>query len=301
MDKHIGSYPSVHNIGHKNISNLFDGEVIVEEKIDGSQLSFGVLNGELVCRSKGAELIVDAPERMFERAIDSIKSIKEQLYDGWIYCGEYLQKPKHNTLCYGRVPRLNIIVFDILRGVEDYLSPNEKKIESERLGLECVPLLDQGTITDLEVIKAFLERMSVLGGSKIEGVVIKNYSLFTPDKKIMIGKYVSDDFKEIHQGEWRKSNPVTSDVITSLIERYRTPARWQKAVNHLRDSGLLEGTPRDIGKLIIEIPDDVRLEYEDEIKEALFIYAWAKIRRGITAGMPEWYKEQLAQKAFEDG
>lgn len=37
------SYPAVFNLGHKAIESLLtSGPVIVEEKIDGSQFSFGV-------------------------------------------------------------------------------------------------------------------------------------------------------------------------------------------------------------------------------------------------------------------
>ena len=55
----INSYPSVMQIGHKMIADIFSGEVIVEEKIDGSQFSFGVINGELTCRSKGKQQILE--------------------------------------------------------------------------------------------------------------------------------------------------------------------------------------------------------------------------------------------------
>jgi ATP-dependent RNA circularization protein (DNA/RNA ligase family) len=38
----ILSYPSIYALGHRAIRELFDGPVVVEEKIDGSQFSFGV-------------------------------------------------------------------------------------------------------------------------------------------------------------------------------------------------------------------------------------------------------------------
>jgi hypothetical protein len=296
---HIYAYPSVYAIGHKAIEGIFNDDVIVEEKIDGSQFSFGVLDGNLVCRSKGAELIVDAPEKMFTKAIETAKRLSATLRPEWIYRAEFLAKPKHNTLAYNRTPKDNLIIFDICPGLESYLSPEEKRQEAERLGLECVSLLFVGKVESIIQFRAFLELASVLGGNKIEGVVIKNYSSFTKDKTIAIGKFVSETFKEIHGGKWRKENPTSTDIITELIIRYRTPARWQKAVNHLREAGTLLGSPQDIGALIREVPDDVKKECEEEIKQALFDYAWSKIRRGITAGLPEWYKDELAKSAFE--
>jgi hypothetical protein len=130
-------------------------------------------------------------------------------------------------------------------------------------------------------------------------VVVKNYHLFTVEKKVAMGKFVSEKYKEVQGGEWRKDNPTKQDIIDRLIGQYRTHARWQKAVQHLRESGILEGSPRDIGNLIKEVPQDVLKECEDEIKNALFAHFWPNIRRGVTAGLPEWYKEQLLEEAFK--
>jgi len=84
-------------------------------------------------------------------------------------------------------------------------------------------------------------------------------------------------------------------IIDSLINRYRTDPRWEKAVQHLEEDGELTGTPADIGKLIREVPADIRRECEEEIKQILFDWAWSKIARGVTAGLPEWYKQRITE------
>lgn len=38
----------------------------------------------------------------------------------------------------------------------------------------------------------------------------------------------------------------------------------------------------------------------NEIKEKLFKYAWPRIQRGITAGIPAWYKDEILLKAQFD-
>lgn len=294
----IESYPSIYNIGHRAIEDLLRDPVVVEEKVDGSQFSFGMKNGELHCRSKGKQLVIDAPEKMFEKAVATAKALTDKLNDGWTYRGEYLQSPKHNTLAYSRVPSQHIILFDIQEGPEYYLSPAEKAVEAARLGLEIVPVMYEGMLESFDSFRDLLERESVLGGVKIEGVVVKNYARFTEDKKAMMGKFVSEAFKETHRGEWKRTNPATGDIVQSLIESYRTVPRYYKAVQHLRERGELTGTPKDIGALLKEIGTDVHRECQDEIKERLFAYAWPKIQRGITAGLPQWYKEELAKQAF---
>ncbi len=292
----INSYPNVLAIGHRMIKDIFSGEVLIEEKVDGSQFSFGIIDGELMCRSKGRQQILDAPDSLFEKAVEIIRGL--DCHPGWFYRGEYLAKPKHNALAYSRIPEKNIILFDIQTGIETYMTPEEKKAEAERIGLECVPVMFQGMVTDFEMFKGFLDRESILGGVKVEGVVVKNYNLFTQEKKVAMGKYVSENFKETHSEEWRKANPGKSDLIGLLIERYKTTARWAKAVQHLREVGKIVGVPQDIGLLIKEVPADVRKECEDEIKESLFKHFWPHIQRGITKGLPEWYKDELAKTSF---
>jgi hypothetical protein len=299
---HIGSYPSIFNFGHRAISNLLDGPVIVEEKVDGSQFSMGVINGELSCRSKGADLHIDAPEKMFTLAIETAKELAGQLHPGWIYRGEYLMKPKHNTLAYERTPQKHIILYDINPGAESYLSPEEQEEEAARLGLERVPTLYVGKVSGSDQFRDLLETTSILGGQKIEGVVVKPLARdqFGQDKKLLIGKYVSEGFKEKNNVEFRKSNPTRGDVIQDLIITYKSPARWQKAVQHLREAGKLENSPRDIGTLIKEVQADVLKEEQDAIRDRLFKYAWPQIQRAIVGGLPEWWKNELLESQFKE-
>ncbi len=295
---HISSYPTVFNIGHRAIANLFDGTVTVEEKVDGSSISWQVVDEELSIRSKGADIYLEAPNSMFKLAVLAIKERKNLLWPGWIYRGEFLKTPKHNTLKYERVPKGNIILFDVEILEQAYLDYEEMWGEAKRVELECVPLLYEGVVTGVDQLMQFLECDSILGGTKIEGVVVKNYQQFTMEKKIAIGKFVSEKFKEVHGGEWRKANPTRQDIVDSLITKYKSEARWDKSIQHLRDAGTLEGSPRDIGPLIREIPEDVLKECRDEIADALFTYFWQQIRRGITGGFPDYYKKKLAEDAF---
>lgn len=296
------SYPSVYAIGHRYLQDLLLDSVLVEEKVDGSQFSFGKFQGEdgefLRCRSKGCQLNVDAPEKMFAEAVTTSKELFPLLKTGWTYRAEYLKIPKHNTLAYERIPFKHLILFDINPSEECYLSYEEKKEEAERLGLEIVPILHYGKVESLEHFHSFLERQSCLGGQKIEGVVIKNYNRFGLDKKVLMGKYVSEAFKEVHAGDWKERNPGQGDILQKLVHKYKTPARWAKAVQHLKEVGKIEDSPRDIGLIIREVPNDVKAECEAEIKADLMAWAWPHIQRGLTGGVAEWYKEELLKKQF---
>lgn len=301
----ISSYPSIYNLGHAAVATLLHEPVIVEEKIDGSQISFwkNPEDGELQIRSKGAVISTVAPEGMFKKAVEIIKSL--DLVSGITWRGEFLAKPKHNVLAYNRVPNNHIIIFDIETGEQNFLPPVQKEELAKSIGLETVPQLFLGRVENPEQIRAFLERESVLGGQKIEGMVIKPqfYNLFGRDKKVLMAKFVSEAFKETHASDWKKEHGPKSpnDILREIAVSYASPARWQKALIHLREEGKITDSPRDIGELMAAVPPDVLKECEDEIKAVLWKWAWPNIRRSLTRGLPEWYKDLLLKKQFEPG
>jgi hypothetical protein len=69
----------------------------------------------------------------------------------------------------------------------------------------------------------------------------------------------------------------------------------------MAEDGRLEHAPKDIGALIKMVGDDVYEEGREEIAALLFRHFWPDIRRGLTRGLPGWYKEQLAAAAFGEG
>lgn len=292
------SYPKIWNMGHRMIKDLFLDSVIIEEKVDGSQFSFGIFNGEIKVRSKGADIYMDAPPTMFKAACETVAFLAPMLHEGWTYRAEYLSRPKHNVLAYDRVPNANLIIFDIAVGSEDYLSRHDKEQEAARLKLEVVPVLFAGKLVGFEQFMHLLNTTSILGGQKIEGVVIKNYGRFGIDGKPLMAKHVSEDFKEVHKGEWKSANPTNKDILVALTAALRTPARFAKAVQHLTEAGVLTDSPKDIGPLIKELQTDIEGEMKQEVMEKLYAWAWPHIRRGIVSGFPEWYKQQLLAKQF---
>lgn len=292
------SYCKIWNVGSSELANFFDEPVLIEEKVDGSQFSFGVFNGEIKARSKGKEIILDAPEKMFNKAIETIISLKGDLIDGYTYRGEFLSKPKHNALAYDRIPNSNIILFDINTGHETYMSYEDKVKEAKRLGLEVVPKIYEGMITSPEQLLSYMETISVLGGQKIEGVVIKNYNKFGRDKKVLMAKHVSEAFKEVHKVSWKEANPKSGDILQILSAKYKTPSRWNKAIQHLKEAGHDVTSPKIIGSLIKEVQSDTHTECAQDIKEELFKWAWPQIQRQLVSGLPEYFKEELVKTQF---
>lgn len=303
MSASIGSYPKVYNLGHPAIAALFDDDVIVEEKIDGSQFSFATTpDGEFLARSKRKDQY-PGTDKMFGPAVATALALHEagRLYPGRIYRAEFLATPKHVTATYDRVPEGHLILFDVQVGIETYMPPAAKAEEAIRIGLECVPVLAQGKIKDRAQFDALLETTSILGGTKIEGVVIKQYHRYGRDGHVLLGKHVSELHREAHKDGWKGAHPSQGDLVTVIGERFRTEARWQKAVQHLKEDGRLECSLRDIGPLLKEVHRDADEEVAEIAKAVFWKRFGGNIKRHICRGLPEWYKEQLLQAQFAQG
>lgn len=308
-DKGIWSYPKIYALGHPALrenGGLLDPaslHVFVQEKIDGSQFSFGWFEGEgLLMRSKGAQVFED--NQQFALAVAAVKKREDTLrfqFPNVVFRSEFLSKPKHNTLCYDRVPKDNLIVYDVENAPNDFIAdPHYVEVCADVLDLEAVPYWRPNVeALDEAWLKAMMNGASVLGGM-VEGFVIKNYRAWGKDGKVLMGKYVSERFKEVHTKDWKERNPGGLDIVGRLAEKYRSEARWDKALHFLRDHGELTDTPKDIPNIMEYVREDLKAEEEDAIKSALFKWAWPKIARSATAGLPEFYKEKLLAKQFEE-
>jgi hypothetical protein len=109
-------------------------------------------------------------------------------------------------------------------------------------------------------------------------------------------KYVSEKFKEKHQEnpEFRSHKNKVDDFLLS----YRTEARWNKAIQTLRDSGQLEMQPRDIPKIMQQVKNDILEEETANIKEELFELFMKDILTVAVRGLPEHSRNgwQIASK-----
>lgn len=304
----IPSYGKVYNVGHAALQGFFSKEVYLEEKIDGSQFSFALLNGsDLFMRSRGAVIDPDSPPKMFAPAVDYVKSIQHRLIADYIYRGEVLTSKKHNALCYDRLPKGYVVLWDIeLAGIG---LAGRKLVEAEanRLGFDHAPLLGWAIIASPEQFKSYLSASPLLGGPMIEGIVAKRHpkdTLYGPDGKVLSAKYVQEAFKEVHSAAWSRGGdfrPYTGkDIIAQIGDRYRSEARWLKAIQHLQEAGQLTSTPKDIQFLIEEIPNDIWAEEEGAIVESLVSWAKKDLKRQWVKGFAQFYKDYLLKEQFKD-
>lgn len=294
----LHSFPKIFTLGETYIQDIFQEEVEITEKIDGSQFVFGKINDELYMRSKGASLYVCNPEKMFLIAINYVESIFHLLSNNIVFYCEYLRSPKHNILSYERTPKNNLMLFGVLSDKKFISDHKSLQYYSDLLSIECVPLLYSG-IFNYDQMESLIDRVSVLGAQKMEGIVVKNYHrpflLGGQPIPLMSAKFVTDAFKEKHKTDWK----ISTNRWEAIKMSYRSEARWLKAIQHLRDTGLLTNSPKDIGGLIKEIWNDITEEEKENIKEFLWKEYGSELLRFSTSGFPEFYKKYIMDVTYK--
>lgn len=292
------AYPKIIALGGPGIQSIFDEEVEITEKLDGSQFGFGLVKGQLIIRSKGKIQDLDNPDKMFKEGVEYIKSIEDRLPEGLFFYGEYLQKPRHSTLAYNNIPKNHIALFGVMDNSMDSTTMHDQsyvKNWAKRFDIDAMPMFYKGMSSPQHVL-SLMDKDSYLGGQKIEGLVVKNYKpwLFLNQIlfPVMAGKYVSEKFKEVHGKDWAKLNTGRGQ-IDGLKDKYKSEARWHKAVMHLKEDGRFTGSVKDIGELIKEVQKDLGIEEKENIKNDLWKILGSDIIRYSTVGLPEWFKEQL--------
>ena len=173
------AFPKIWHLGHKNIKDLFDYEVEVTEKVDGSQFCVGLdKDGRMYMRSKGAPIDIIAPPKLFYPVVSYFQSIYERLPRDTVYYGETLSTRRHNTINYDRTPKNHFALFGVSNfdGDEFIMEyPGLQEI-AEFLEVDVVTRLFQGKIGGFEDIEKLMSTTSYLGGHNIEGVVCKAYT-----------------------------------------------------------------------------------------------------------------------------
>lgn len=289
----IPGYSTVWTLGHPRIADLLQGEVVVQEKLDGWQMAFGWIGGRLRLRSKEAEIDPKNPPEPYAPAVAAVRSIAQaRLGDGVIYRGEAMASPRAHRLPYHRAPRAGFLLWDIQGPDGWWREPILLESEAAALGFETPPILyhGPGEALTMEQLEGWLGRESFLGGPPIEGVVVKNYV-----PRYRAGKFVTHRFREVRALDGR------GGVLDQLIRAHRTSARWEKAAQHLEARGALKYDHGDFIPLREEIVRDILAECSETILQALPVALrnmdnLNAVAVGATEGIKEWWGRELIRR-----
>lgn len=300
--KHYGKILSVGDSSLKEYG-LFDGEVEVEEKVDGSQFRFGVEQGAPFYGSKSVIYGDTNPvDKMFNKALETAQPIVEKMLaaekSDWLAICEYLQRPTHNALSYERTPNKYLVLLDVWVEGSGWLPREQKAQVALEWGLEVVPILKKGVITTAEDVKELLQTESFLGKSKVEGIVIKNHSkkmAWGGKEQTVMGKFVREEFKELNHTKWKTGVPLEEQFEMVFPKK----PRWDKVIQHLNEEGKLTNTPKDFALLMPELMKDFGMECKQPAMEFLWQHYKHALISQMTRGFIDYYKEKTLTQAFE--
>ena len=300
------SYQKIQQPYKEEVKGIYDGYVVIEEKIDGSQMRIEIdTDGTITCGSHHQDgVTVDSMFRVGVEEAEKLFAEYKPKVKVTVFA-EYLSKPKQNTIAYEKTPLHGLILFDVKKDTR-YLDRKQKELFAKEHGMEIVPVLWEGEGSEVteELTKELLTKPSVLGHQKgfdrIEGLVIKNYNKFYDVNRYphleghwLCIKIVNDTFKEKNHEE----NPSSKNKFQELKEMYRTDARLLKAVQHLKEKGELKGELADLRFLVPEVIRDLEEEEKEVIKDALWKLFGKEICGYASKGMPEFYKKYLLEQS----
>ena len=170
---HVFSVTSKHNLDKTQLKRLLSGSVVIEEKMDGSNVGI-IRHAKGFSLQKRNSLVGTSVHAQFDyfhnwangAARERIMSVPS----GTLIYGELLYATHH--IYYDRLPEY-FLVFDVRHG-KKWMKYDERKEFCERHGFHMVPLVDRGNFTKDDLRDIVPEHSA--HGDVCEGVVIKRYA-----------------------------------------------------------------------------------------------------------------------------
>lgn len=295
-------YKKIYRLGHDENAEIFsdpEDEIVIQEKIDGGNFRFAILNGKVIIGSRTQQLTDDEGNdsnmnKMFIRCANYVREqIKDKdlsKYEGLLFYGENCVK---HTISYDWEeipPFLGFDILDLTTG--KFYGYGDVQLVYGFLNLPMVPHFRTCKVKDLPQIDDDLVPISKYARDsapdrKAEGLVFKNY------RKQIMAKYVRDAFKEKNAeafGGTPKYNKVDETQNADFLFKFCTNARIEKAIF----KRLEQGDSLDL-KLMQHVPKDVWTDIWNEEWQYIANQRWMLDFGGIKKLIPKRCKAVIQQ------
>ena len=302
-------YPKVLHVGAPLVETIFFNEVEITEKVDGSQCRIRLTEDAVMVGSKNQGI---ADMGMFEIAHEQGDRIHAETDwrtlgdDVMLFC-EFLKEPRHNTIKYDRVPLNNLYLFGAMLGSDHMVTGGLVEI-AEHLDIDPPNIMSSGMVENAEELKEFMTQQSYLGGSLVEGVVIKNYNRTYDPLQVhsqeyigypMAAKFVREDFKRANAKQWNTVDRKKG--IDAIVEMFFTGERFMKTVQHLKDEGKIDYQKSDLKYLIPEFFGDLMDEKKEEMTRIIMSEIFRVLKKRASGYVVKSWIDHLTEKQFEHG
>jgi hypothetical protein len=218
-------YPKIYSFDKDECLGILNGTVYIEEKVDGSQTSVWLEDGELKMGSRNYEVTNDS----FRGFTEYIRTFNDGIFmrflsenPSYILYGEWLVP---HSIHYPKEMYHQFYLYDIF-------DTSTSKILSEwipPLGVIRAPLLATIINPTIGQIKQYVGK-SNLGAKQGEGVVIKNYDFINKFGDNCHAKMVIENFKEVSKAKITHADGTFEAHCCNL---YVTQARIRKIMHKI--------------------------------------------------------------------
>ena len=195
-------YTHIERFGNEEVEGLLDGEVIVQTKIDGSNLTVAwyeetglviATRNQVIYKGKN-----DPPMATtgFKGAVEYVlkhDGIQTMAALGFILRGEWLI---HHSNAYDKEKYGHLYLFDVQWRTGAYVHPDQWTASAEEHGVRYIPILARYNRPSVEMLVELTKGPDEFGAKQKEGVVIKRYDFTNKYGRTTWGKLVSADFTE---------------------------------------------------------------------------------------------------------
>lgn len=302
-------YPSLVSI-HKYNQILEEPEIVITEKIHGTNARFGYVDGKFRVGSRNNELDVDGPDLQHFAFVGFLKSHGyigriESLPDdtkskGIIVFGEYFGGGIQREIKY--YDDKNFRIFDIMVGGElkDY---DWVRDFANILCIPVVPELYRGK-PDIAVINDLRSGPTMCGTGMREGIVIRppmpkkvNIDKGYATAEYLILKYRSPEFEETTSAkksqELDKNAQLYKHYAQAFAREYTTGPRLRHVIDQLREQGIQCEDMTSMGEVLKAMHKDISKEGYTDLPPQV---EWGLAAKYITHETKNLYREYLEQK-----
>lgn len=294
-------YHDIVRLGHKStVGMLNEGDnVVIQEKIDGANASFRLIDGKVVAFSRNTQLDEHNTLRGFydwvQQNIDPTS-----LRPDFIYFGEFLVSHK---VQYRDDAMNQFYLFDIFdTTTERYLPFGSVQSAAHFLGLNLIHVFYNGPYIDFAHLQSFVGQSAY--GNVGEGVVVKNVDYIDRYGRQLFVKLVSESFAEQQKQKLPKDPNQPSSPEQKFVDTYVTSARVDKFLYKLVDEGVIDEQygMEDMGVILKNLNPRI---YDDLIKEESDYLPdecdHKLLRKSIGRTLPNMVKQIIAQREIAQG
>jgi len=192
----VEKYQHVERFGSSNVEGLLDKNCVVQEKLDGANLTVANEAGLIVATRNSCIHHDGAPLTGFRGAVEYVlahEGILDFITDHpeLVLRGEWLIK---NRIDYGPLNMFKYYVFDVQLRDGNYIPWEDYSSLLAEYDILMVPHL--GFADSMDEVIAFAGGESAIGGDRKEGVVVKRYDFANKYGQIVWGKFVNEEYHQ---------------------------------------------------------------------------------------------------------